>query len=533
MYDPIKLELFKNRFASVAEEMGMALRRTSYSPNIKERLDFSCALFDASGQMIAQAAHIPVHLGAMPSSVKTAIQQHDFIPGDVVILNNPFAGGSHLPDITLITPVFVEGSMSQSLVDTPPPQLFGFVASRAHHADVGGMTPGSMPLSQEIFQEGIIIPPLKLVEAGHINESLMALLLANVRTPEERAGDLRAQLAANNKGVERMLELLDRYGQTEVSNYMAGLLEYAERMTRALIAELPNGSYTFEDYLDSDGIEPEPVKIAVTITIEGNEATVDFSNSTAQVKGSVNSVYAVTLSATLYVFRALIGLDIPANSGCLAPITVIAPEGTVVNAKAPAAVAGGNVETSQRITDVLLGALAKAAPQRVPAASQGTMNNVIIGGWDSERQKAYTYYETIGGGMGAGPHGPGADAIQCHMTNTLNTPIEALEYAYPFRVIRYDIRRGSGGAGRHTGGNGICREMELLDDAQLTLLTERRRFAPYGTLDGRAGQTGKNTLVRDGVETELPAKTSQALQTGDVLRIETPGGGGYGKSGKP
>lgn len=529
MVDPIQLELFKNRFASIAEEMGMVLRRSSYSPNIKERLDFSCAIFDAAGQMIAQAAHIPVHLGAMPVSVKTALERLTFQPGDVVILNDPFAGGSHLPDITLITPIFVPGEASTPVSG---PQLFGFVANRAHHADVGGMTPGSMPPSTEIFQEGIIIPPLRLVEAGRLNESLMQLLLANVRTPEERAGDLRAQLAANRKGVERMLEVAQRYGQAEVSYYMKQLLIYAERMTRSLLADLPDGSYSFNDYLDGDGIEPEPIEIAVTVTIKGDEAVVDFSQSAVQVRGSVNSVYAVTLSATLYVFRALIGLDIPANSGCLAPIRVIAPEGKVVNARPPAAVAGGNVETSQRITDVLLGALAQASPGRVPAASQGTMNNVIIGGWDPEREKSYTYYETIGGGMGAGPDSPGADAIQCHMTNTLNTPIEALEYAYPFRVRRYEIRRSSGGAGRQPGGSGICREMELLHEAHLTLLTERRRFAPYGLAGGAPGQPGRNLLIRKGAEIELPAKTAQWVRPGDVLRVETPGGGGYGEAKK-
>jgi N-methylhydantoinase B len=568
-YDPIQLELFKNRFSSIAEEMGMVLRRTSYSPNIKERLDFSCALFDAQGEMIAQAAHIPVHLGAMPVSVKSALERLTFEPGDVAILNDPFAGGSHLPDITMITPVFVgaeemtpgqltmnhkqltnasfqffgfaqdkpsnpsafqPSSLPAFQPSTPPPlQLFGFVASRAHHADVGGMAPGSMPLSTEIFQEGIIIPPLKLVERGQLNNGVMQLLLANVRTAEERSGDLQAQLAANTKGVERLLEVIERYGPAEVAGYMAGLLEYAERMTRSLLAELPDGVYAFADYLDEDGIDPDPIKIAVKVTIRGDEAWVDFSDSAAQVKGSVNSVYAVTLSATLYVFRALIGLDIPANSGCLAPITLIAPEGTVVNARPPAAVAGGNVETSQRITDVLLGALAQVAPGRVPAASQGTMNNVLIGGWDPDRQRAYTYYETIGGGMGAGAVAPGADAIQCHMTNTLNTPVEALEYAYPFRVKRYEIRRGSGGLGRTTGGNGIRREMELLYEATVTLLTERRRLAPYGLAQGQPGQLGRNTLIRLGQEIALPAKTTQTLQANDILCLETPGGGGYGK----
>jgi len=526
-YDPILLEVFKNRFASIAEEMGMVLRRTAYSPNIKERLDFSCALFDVQGRMIAQAAHIPVHLGAMPVSVATAIEHIEFAPDDIVILNDPFRGGSHLPDITMIAPVFIADKPPLSPAALPQ-HPFGFVASRAHHADVGGMSPGSMPLSQEIFQEGVVIPPLKLVAGGQVNQGLLDLLLANVRTPDERAGDLRAQMAANHKGIERFKEVIKTYGETQVSDYMTGLLEYAERMTRNLIANLPDGVYHFEDFLDSDGIDPEPVKIAVTVTIKGDEAVVDFDGSSAQVKGSVNTVYAVTVSAVLYVFRALIGLDIPANSGCLVPIEVKATEGSVVNAQSPAAVAGGNVETSQRIVDVLLGALAQAAPKHVPAAAQGTMNNLMIGGWDPERQRPYTYYETIGGGMGAGPETPGANAIQCHMTNTLNTPVEALEYAYPFRVRRYEIRQGSGGMGCQPGGNGIRREMELLHPAQITLLTERRQFAPYGLAGGQPGKRGRNLLVRDGRVSELPGKITRTVKAGDVLRLETPGGGGYG-----
>ena len=463
MHDPILLEVFKNRFASIADEMGMVLRRTSYSPNIKERLDFSCAIFDAQGRMIAQAAHIPVHLGAMPVSVAAAIEQMAFAPGDVAILNDPFHGGSHLPDITMITPIFIQPEEQNSSAprhSSAPAQLFGFVASRAHHADVGGMAPGSMPLAQEIYQEGIIIPPLKLVEAGQVNQGVMALLLANVRTSKERAGYIRAQMAANGKGVERVSEVVEQYGLAEVNHYMTGLLEYAERMTRRLITDLPDGTYKFEDFMDNDGITSDPVKIAVAITIDGDEAVVDFRCSSPQVRGSVNTVYAVTLSAVYYVFRSLIGLDIPANSGCMIPLKVITPEGTVVNASPPAAVAGGNVETSQRIVAALLGALALASPKRVPAASQGTMNNVTIGGWDPERSRPFTYYETIGGGMGAGPVAPGAAAIHCHMTNTLNTPVEALEYAYPFRVRRYEIRSRSGGAGHQPGGDGIRREVE-------------------------------------------------------------------------
>lgn len=521
MYNPIRLEVFKHLLASVAEEMGVALCRTGYSPNIKERRDFSCAVFDAHGRMIAQAAHIPVHLGSMPMSVQEGIRSFSFAPGDMVILNDPYRGGTHLPDITLIAPVFVQKGKED--------ELFGFVASRAHHSDVGGMSPGSMPLSQEIYQEGIIIPPLKIIEKGVENDGVMALFLANVRTPEERAGDLRAQVASNNKGVERMRELVDRYGFEEVAHYMQGLLEYAEQMIRRLLTDLPGGEYSFQDYMDGDGIDPEPAEIVTRIRIEGDEAVVDFTGSSPQRRGGINAVYAITLSAVHYVFRALIGMDIPSNSGCMVPIRVIVPEGTIVNAKPPAPVAGGNVETSQRIVDVLLGALAQAVPDRVPAASQGTMNNLSIGGWDPGSMRQYAYYETIGGGMGARPTKDGADAIHTHMTNTLNTPVEALEFAYPFRVRRYEIRRGSGGRGRFRGGDGICREIELLHDAKVTILSDRRRFGPYGLSGGESGETGRNVLLRREVESDLPGKVTLDVQKGDVISIQTPGGGGYGE----
>jgi N-methylhydantoinase B len=523
--NPIRLEVFKHLFASVAEEMGVVLRRTSYSPNIKERRDFSCALFDAAGQMIAQAAHIPVHLGAMPLSVQAAIAALDLGPGDVAILNDPYRGGTHLPDITLVTPVFLSPSLFPSLSLSP----FAFAASRAHHADVGGMSPGSMPIARELIQEGVIIPPLKLVEAGRVNQGLLDLLLANVRTPEERAGDLRAQLAANATGARRMGELIARYGMADVEHQMQALVDYAERMTRRLLAGLPDGVYRFRDWMDDDGVDPEPAEITVAITIDGEQAIVDFSGTSPQRRGSINAVYAITLSAVLYAFRCLLGDDVPTNSGCLRPIRVIAPEGTLVNARRPAPVAGGNVETSQRITDVLLGALAQAAPQRVPAASQGTMNNVTIGGWDSERGQPFAYYETIAGGMGARPGKDGADAIHTHMTNTLNTPVEALEYAYPLRVQRYEIRRPSGGAGQWRGGDGVRRDVELLADAQVTLLTERRVFAPYGLAGGEPGQTGRNVLIRDGEEQALPGKTTLVAQAGDVISVQTPGGGGWGE----
>ena len=521
MYDPIRLEVFKHLFSSVAEEMGMVLRRTAYSPNIKERRDYSCALFNEQGQMIAQAAHIPVHLGSMPLSVQEGVRGFDFSPGDVVILNDPYHGGTHLPDITLINPIFVDKNGIQ--------ELFGFVANRAHHSDVGGMTPGSMPLSNELFQEGVIIPPLKLVKGDVVNQELMDLLLANVRTPEERAGDLRAQMAANKMGVERIGELVNRYGHQEVEHYMHGLLEYAENITRQLIDNLPDGTYRFQDCMDDDGFDTEPAVIAVAVTIQGDRATVDFTGTSPQRRGSINAVYAITLSATHYVFRSLIGLDVPANSGCMIPVEVIVPEGSLLNPRPPAAVAGGNVETSQRIVDVLLGAMAEACPERVPAASQGTMNNISIGGWDPDRGRQFTYYETVGGGMGAGFKGDGTDAVHTHMTNTMNTPIEALEFAYPFRVKRYEIRRGSGGQGRFKGGDGIIREIELLHDAQVTILSDRRHFSPYGLAGGESGKPGQNILIRNGTEKTLPGKVSLEVKAGDIISIHTPGGGGYGE----
>jgi N-methylhydantoinase B len=530
MPDPIRLEVFKHLFASVAEEMGVVLRRTSYSPNIKERRDFSCALFDAAGQMIAQAAHIPVHLGAMPLSVQAAVAALKMGPGDVAILNDPYRGGTHLPDITLVTPIFINSvSPLAPRSPLPAPRLFAFAASRAHHADVGGISPGSMPIARELIQEGVIIPPLKLVEAGRVNQGLLDLLLANVRTPEERWGDLQAQLAANAKGSQRLGELVARYGASEVQSTMQGLVDYAERMTRRLLAGLPDGVYRFRDWMDDDGVDPAPAEIVVAIAIDGDEAVVDFSGTSPQRRGSVNAVYAITLSATLYAFRCLLGDDVPTNSGCLRPIRVIAPEGTLVNARPPAPVAGGNVETSQRITDVLLGALAQAAPERVPAASQGTMNNLTIGGWDPERGQPFTYYETIAGGMGARPGKDGADAIHTHMTNTLNTPVEALEYAYPLRVQRYEIRRPSGGAGQWRGGDGVRRDVELLADAQVTILSDRRVFAPYGLAGGQPGQPGRNVLIRDGNEEMLPGKITLAAQAGDVISVQTPGGGGWGE----
>jgi N-methylhydantoinase B len=539
--DPIRLEVYKHIFSAVAEEMGAVLRKASFSPNIKERRDYSCAIFDSQGSMIAQAAHIPVHLGSMPLSVKSAISKFtdhgEYLqPGDTVILNDPFLGGTHLPDITLVTPVFIEDAASSSegnIATTLPQKVnnipFAFVANRAHHADIGGITAGSMPIAREIYQEGLIIPPVKLVEAGKLNLDILDLILANVRTPDERYGDLHAQIGANQRGVIRFLEIIHRYGQQEVSYYMQELLRYTERMTRRLISTLPNGKFSFVDRLDNNGITDGEILIRVTITIENESALVDFTGSAPQQEGSVNAVYAITLSAVNYVFRSLIGLDVPNNSGCLIPIQIIAPKGTVVNAVHPAPVAGGNVETSQRIVDVLLGALAQACPDRIPAASQGTMNNVSIGGWDPYRNRFFTYYETIGGGTGASGSSDGISAIHSHMTNTLNTPIEALEYTYPLQIIRYCIRENSGGRGAHIGGDGIIRDIKLLTNTQVTLLSERRATSPYGLAGGEPGQKGENRLIHDTEEIRLPGKGSFYCSKGDILSICTPGGGGYGK----
>jgi N-methylhydantoinase B len=541
-FDPVRVEVFKNLFAAIAEEMGTVLRKASYSPNIKERRDFSCAVFDHRGRLIAQAAHIPVHLGSMPMSVSAAIDHFngDLHPGDVVILNDPFHGGTHLPDITMVSPVYLTSSISRPdavHAGKPVDELIGYVASRAHHADVGGMTPGSMPVGREIYQEGLIIPPVKLVKAGQIDLAILEIILANVRTPQERRGDLSAQIAANQRGVERFMDLVTRNGLEQTVGIEEQLLSYAERMTRRLIESLPDGDYSFSDYLDDDGVSNQPVLITVTITIKGDTARVDFTGSAPQQAGSINAVYAITLSAVYYVFRCLLGPDLPNNSGCLIPIEIIAPIGSVVNALSPAAVAGGNVETSQRIVDVLLGAFAQAGPTRIPAASQGTMNNVTIGRQSSilgsgnqfcVDDQPFAYYETIGGGMGARYNSNGPSALHSHMTNTLNTPIEALEYAYPLRVLRYEIRLGSGGEGEFRGGDGIIRSFQVLTECQVTLLSDRRKIPPYGLNGGDAGQIGENLLIRNGEQIPLPGKGTVDLHPGDILSIRTPGGGGFG-----
>jgi N-methylhydantoinase B len=518
--DPTRLEIFKHVFHSVAEEMGAALRRSAFSPNIKERRDYSCAVYDADGQVLAMGDHMPVHLGSMPASVAAARAASPLEPGDIALLNDPFAGGTHLPDLTMVMPIFLPRRRRPSF----------YVANRAHHADVGGALAGSMGPAREIFQEGLRIPPVKIFRRGRLNQDVMDLLLANVRTPTEREGDLAAQVAACRTGERRLARIVQKYGERETTAYGQHLLDYSAAMMRGALRELRPGTYTAEDFLDDDGVSSEPLKIKVRIRIAGARAQVDFTGSSPQCAGNVNAVEAIAISAVYYLFRCLLPEEMPATSGLMAPITVIAPAGTIVNARPPAAVAGGNVETSQRMVDTLLRALAKTAPKRIPAASQGTMNNLTLGGLDPRHGNApFAYYETTAGGMGARPTKPGASAIHTHMTNSWNTPIEVFEQVYPVRLHKYAVRRDSGGQGRHRGGDGIIREMELLTQTHVGLLCDRRKRGPYGLAGGQPGKPGKNAIGRKGRTYPLPGKCSLIADAGSVLRIETPGGGGWGK----
>ncbi len=521
MSDPIELSIFKSAFHSIAEEMGAALRRTSFSPNIKERRDYSSAVFDSAGQVIAMGDDMPVHLGSMPMSVRAALDQLTLQAGDIAILNDPYDGGTHLPDITLVVPVFVPEREQAAF----------FVANRAHHADVGGMYPGSMGLCREIYQEGVRIPPLKLYSGGELNNAVLRLILQNVRTPREREGDLTAQIGACKIGAQRVRELVEKYGSERVQGNVAGLLDHSEELMKAELENFAEGEFSAEDFLDSDGITDEPVKIAVSIRTHPGEGRIelDFTGSAEQVTGSLNAVAAITYSAAFYVLRCLLPEEAAPTAGLMRRVSVITRPGTVVDAVSPAAVAGGNVETSQRIVDTLLHAFSKIVPERIPAASSGTMNNVTVGGIDPRSGQAYAYYETIAGGSGARPKGDGVSGVHTNMTNTMNTPIEALEYAYPFRVRRYGYRTGSGGAGKFRGGDGLVREMELLGPAQITLLTDRRKFGPYGLHGGSPGAKGRNTLAQQNSATELPGKCNIQVEAGAVLRIETPGGGGWGE----
>ncbi|SEG59070.1 hydantoinase B/oxoprolinase family protein [Halobellus limi] len=505
--DPVTLEILRNQLESVATEMGHVLIRGAYSPNIKERQDCSTALFDASGRMVAQAEHIPVHLGAMPDAVDVVLEK-DPKPGDVFVVNDPFAGGTHLPDITLVSTI------------APDDEVIGFAVSRAHHADVGGSAPGSMPPgAQEIYEEGLRLPAVRLVDGGEPNEAVHELIRANVRTPDEREADLRAQRAANRRAEERIGELLDEHGETLIDAFDA-VVAYSRDRVESELAALPDGTYRATDVLEGDGVTDEDVPIEVAVTVDGASIDVDFAGTADQVAGNLNAPLSVAKSAVYFVVRAITDPEIPPNHGCYEPVSVSAPEGSVLNPRPPAAVVGGNVETSQRVTDVTLAALAAAVPDEVPAGGQGTMNNLIIG----DRSGEFTYYETIGGGFGARPEKDGMDGVQVGMTNTLNTPVEAMETEYPLRVERYALRPGSGGDGRHRGGLGLERTVTVETEATVSLLTERRRTAPAGIHGGDDGATGEN-LVDD---EEVPSKASIDVEAGTTVSIRTPGGGGHG-----
>jgi len=527
--DPARLAVFESLATSIAEEMGATLRHAALSPNIKERADYSCAVFDAEGQLLAQAAHIPVHLGAMPASVSAVAGLAPWAPGDIAILNDPFLGGTHLPDVTMVSPVFRTSGRRRRLV--------GFVASRAHQADIGGMAPGSMPVAQELVQEGFIIPPVRLYRAGALVPETLTLFLRNVRTPEERQGDVDAQVAAQRVGERRLAALADRFGaggsgRTGFQAAATALLDSGERAALAGMATIPAGTYRFEDFLDDDGTSDEPVPIRLRLTTSARGWELDFTGSAGQRPASINAVAAVTRSASYYVLRCLLPLGAPTNAGLFRPLRFILPERSVVNAAPPVAVAAGNVETSQRIVDVVWGAIMQALPGRIPAASAGTMNNLAAGGTDPRTGSAWAYYETSGGGLGGGPDGPGLSAVQSHMTNTLNTPAEALELAYPMRVLENSVRRRSGGRGRHRGGDGLVRRTEFLAASTVTLITDRRRLGPWGAAGGEAGKPGRNRLERaTGTRRTLPGKTTIRVGAGDVIRVETPGGGGWGVAG--
>ncbi|MCC5847156.1 MAG: hydantoinase B/oxoprolinase family protein [Verrucomicrobia bacterium] len=519
------LSVFHHLYTSIADEMGAVLARTAYSPNIKERKDFSCALFDEQGRLLAQAAHIPVHLGAMPRSVAAACKAFPRMgPGDVVMLNDPFEGGTHLPDVTLVSPVFA-GS-----------DCVGYAATRAHHADVGGMTPGSLPNSRTIHQEGLRIPPVRLVRGGEMEEDLMRIFCANSRNPGERRGDMRAQLHAHHIGETRWLELGKRVGFGKLREMNEALMDYADRRMRAALVQLPHGRWSCEEEIEDEAGTGVAAVLRGTLTVSELGVCVDVRGSDDRVPGSLNAVRAITESAVCYVFLCWMcrdsgGASLPINGGCFRCIDLQTRPGSVLDAQWPAAVAGGNVETSQRVVDLVLGLLDQALPGSVPAQSQGTMNNVTLGGILGGRIPGggFAYYETLGGGAGGGPGVPGASALQTHMTNTLNTPVEAIEFAYPLRVRRLEIRHGSGGAGTFPGGDGLVREWEALAPMEVTVLTERRRVGPKGSGGGDAGKPGRQEIrMASGEIRPLPGKGSGQLSPGDVLRVETPGGGGFG-----
>jgi len=514
---PFELEIYQNILSSIAEEMGFVLIRAGFSPNIKERRDLSCAIFQSNGDMIAQAAHIPIHLASMSFSVRAVLDLPEINEGDVLILNDPFKGGTHLPDVTCIMPVFYKN------------KLEFFVASRAHHADIGGLTPGSMPLSTSIDEEGVLISPSKLYRKRKLNKKLLNEILNSTRDPEEREGDFNAQVGALELGEKRMLETISKYSLKKVKQAGSELLDYSERIMKEVIKGIPDGVYEFEDYMDNDGAGTSKIPIKVKITIKGKRAAVDLRGSSPQVRGNLNAPYSVTTAAVIYVFQCLAPSNMPLNSGPLRAVEILVDEDSMLNAQYPAAVVGGNVETSQRIVDVVFGALSKAVPQKVPAASAGSMSNFTFGGINPKTNSSYGYYETIAGGMG-GRHGiDGVSAVQTHMTNTLNTPIESLERELPVILNSYSIRKNSGGQGRYKGGDSVIREYKFLSEATVSMITERRKFAPYGIEGGNSGRKGVNTLISGRKTSKIEPKATFNVNKGDSIKIETPGGGGWGK----
>lgn len=515
---PLDLGIFRDLFVALTEEMGVVLQRTAHSPNVVERRDYSCALYDAAGTTIAMGDHMPVHLGSMPLAVAAARDALDLAPGDVALVNDPAFGGTHLPDLTLIQGVWLDGREEVAF----------WLANRAHHADVGGRSAGSMPLTSDVYEEGVVFPPVRLIRGGERVDSMWRHLLADVRTPAERAGDLAAQLASLATGERRLRSLVDRYGFDRVRRMGTELVEYAARLVRGLLEEIPDGVHRFEDALDDDGLGTLDPTVRVTIEIAGDGARIDFAGTDPAVEGPLNANPAIVRSAVFYVVRTLLDEDAPANDGILAPLEIVVPEGSLLSPGWGRPVAAGNVETSQRVVDVLLGALSAALPDRIPAASQGTMNNLALGG-AREGGRPFTYYETVAGGAGAHPDGPGAAGLHTHMTNSLNTPVEALERALPVRVRRYGYRRGSGGAGRHPGGDGLIREIEALAPLEATVLSDRRTRGPWGLAGGRPGAPGRNRrILPDETVEELPGKCELPLEPGDRISIETPGGGGWG-----
>lgn len=506
----IELALFTSRIQAICDEMGAVLQRAAFSPNIRERLDFSCAVFDEDGELAAQAAHIPVHLGSMAYAMRGIVDAVEWVPGDMVVVNDPFNGGTHLPDVTIIAPVFIDS------------QLVAYVANRAHHADIGASTPGSMPVSRSIYEEGLLLSPTKLMVAGELDQTIVTSIRNSMSNPVQSEGDFSAQIAANQLALKRLIELI----AGDIQQFKLGLQSqnnYAAKLAQASLKNIPAGEYNFVDCLDDDGMGNDSLAINLTLHVSDEEIALDFSGTASQTTGNINCPLSVTAAAAYYAFRCLMPKQTPACAGAFQHIQIFAADGSLVNAQYPAAVAAGNVETSTRIVDVVLGALAQAIPDKIPAASHGSMNNLAMGA--RETNNTWDYYETIGGGMGASASGSGQSARQTHMTNTLNTPVEILESNYPLRVNEYSIRKHTGGKGKYTGGDGIVRDMTLLADADVTLLTERRRYSPWGLNGGQAATTGINQINGKAVA----AKQSVSLRCGDNMRIETPGGGGWGK----